>query len=469
MRAARKRIRADVEAEASVHDCGLVQAALGRANEGVDTPAAKALFKFFISNWSKKNGWSCKDVAGLAFLISESKGNGVEHLGVNPGLSGQNHFRKIKDALSLPQRIRKECTFVSVPVWNTRTEKRTVRQMPIRNPHEVVNKNFLHRPERYNLSRLDPDDWDVPLYTQHPLVQEHGVDNVKALGMYSDKVTLSKTDTFYRMSVGLVWSKVRHTVWVVLSSELCKCGCNGKCTLDTLQLHVNHSVNAMQDGVEPMGRQNADFAAPDDQHRIDVAGKPMPTGRFALVEHRADWPERAMVAGLKNHSGKRPCMSCSCLNTKLFQDLGDCSLLAMPVTWVANTHGVYLEQLRKQLVKIHLVNDEARDLLISNLRIRKAHPWGREVVSSSKTRHMGLRNGDRLVTGTDNILTLHNDDLVFQVAGRQLHCRNIFTLGHPGGAWQQKKRFPSFDRRASTFLFVILERLSSLYTLYAVR
>ena len=101
------------------------------------------------------------------------------------------------------------------------------------------------------------------------------------------------------------------------------------------------------------------------------------------------------------------------MNTKLFNDLGDCSLLGMPVTWVATTHAVYLEHLRKQLVKIDLLNDEARDLLISNLRIRKSHPWGREVVSSQKTGHLGLRNGDRLVTGTDVMPTLHdlNSDL----------------------------------------------------------
>ena len=138
MRAARKRIRAEAEAEPSVPECVLVQAALGRAHDDVETPFSKALFKFVVGHWSKQNGWSCKDITDLAFLITASKGKGVEHLALDPALCGANHSRKIKEALLLPERVAKECAFIPVPVWDTRTQKRTVRQRPIRNPLEVV-------------------------------------------------------------------------------------------------------------------------------------------------------------------------------------------------------------------------------------------------------------------------------------------------------------------------------------------
>ena len=152
---------------------------------------------------------------------------------------------------------------------------------------EVLRRDWERNPDEWDLAKHPMESWCVPSFMEHPVTRKYGPGLSKPLGFYSDKVALHAHDGFYRGSVCLTISKKRLTCFVVLTSMLCKCGCNGHCTVDALLFLMNWSLNLCQDGVEPLCRDDLmPWILPQDRKRQERAGKELPFGKGAVTEYR---------------------------------------------------------------------------------------------------------------------------------------------------------------------------------------
>ena len=96
--------------------------------------------------------------------------------------------------------------------------------------------------------------------------------------------------------MNVTWSRQRHLLYAVLKSTLCKCGCNGRCTLDAVNLVINASFNCCSEGKHMTARFDGAPWQPGEEHRAALAGKSLPK-IGVLTEYRADWPEMAAWSG----------------------------------------------------------------------------------------------------------------------------------------------------------------------------
>jgi hypothetical protein len=89
----------------------------------------------------------------------------------------------------------------------------------------------------------------------------------------------------------------------------------------------------------------------------------------------------------------------SCQTTSQEQHIGydQCSVAALP--WPARDHVQYLEQMNKQLIKLSLQNDSARDTIVANLMWLQGWPWGRSIKTNAPQAilDLGLKPGDKIV------------------------------------------------------------------------
>jgi hypothetical protein len=274
----------------------------------------------------------------------------------------------------------------------------------LRLPHKLILADYRTHPEEYSSRHFPPEDWATPSFIQHPLTQQFGVANVGHVGFYTDKVVYVKKDTFYRCSIGNVWSMRKFTCWIIQSKLLCKCGCGGLCTMNPIMEVFNRSCNALQ-------RKQDDAA-------------PLPL-RCIVGQFRGDWPERAALAGLKNHAGNQPCQYCEASKEEWHGRYAEVNFNAFP--FPLRTHSSYLEEVRSSIVHILVDTEGLRHTLVGNLRLRLVTPFGRVVKGRSP--HMlalGLHAGDKLCPFAGDIRSIHDLDVA------PLPLRVVFLKCGPG-------------------------------------
>ena len=363
--------------------------------------AIVAFRKSVVGAWLSGQ-WTARKACEHAFLAWKAGARGVSDIAVNPTAKGMNHSRRLYRAMGL-ETLHAHCyEILNVPLYDKKLHRRVYGTYTIRCPHEVLREAFERDPGIWDIRKHDPDDWNVPSFTGHPLTIQYGVQYVKPIGLYTDKVKLNLNEGFLRCSVGLLWARKRHTVYCILNSVLCKCGCNGQCTLTALQIPVNKSLNHLQKGIEPTHRFDRCPWRPEDATRAGRSGKRLPMGRCAVVENRGDWVELAAVSGMKGHQGVRCCMTCTTTKDEQFNHIDQCSSLLLP--WTPLTHTMYLAELAACLVLVHVATSVVRDALVNNLVWKQRWPWGRTVTAGIHI--AGLKAGDRLVV-SDALTDLH--------------------------------------------------------------
>ena len=180
---------------------------------------------------------------------------GVKDLAVDPEKKGANHARIIRSALGLDC-VKDEILYnATIPLWDVYKGSRSERPMLVKLPHEAIARDFYNHKTAYLAARADTDNVNVPAFLQHPFVQRHGASECWPIGYYTDKVKLAN-ESFYRGSVKCSLMRTGITVWLLKCSELCRCGCNGLCTLDAIQLIMNSSINSLQRDTFPMSRHD---------------------------------------------------------------------------------------------------------------------------------------------------------------------------------------------------------------------
>ena len=280
MRASRARFNANLSAPApacSSHD---------------DDGAAAQEFRRDLVSRFATGKLEAIDLCTLAWRSTKAGARGVEDLAVDPNQKGDNHAKVVRKALGLDKVSDAALYELHVPLYDAATGKRTVRPLPVKLPHEALARDFMNNSAAYWKARSDHDNIMVPGFVEHPLT----------------KVKVG-SDSFYRGSVKCTVLRSSITCWVIKCPELCRCGCNGMCTIDALQMEMNNSLNALQRATFIESRfDNRPWLA-SDRSRRKRAGRQL--GFIgAVTEYRADLPERCAAARVKNQQGYCGCLGC---------------------------------------------------------------------------------------------------------------------------------------------------------------
>ena len=108
------------------------------------------------------------------------------------------------------------------------------------------------------------------------VTKTHGVDQCWPIGLYTDKVKLGQYNSFYKGSVKCTCMRSAITIWVLKSDVICKCGCNGACTLNATQREVNNSTKCLQDKVYLPARLDGELFRPNEPLRVARAKAALP-------------------------------------------------------------------------------------------------------------------------------------------------------------------------------------------------
>jgi hypothetical protein len=132
-----------------------------------------------------------------------------------------------------------------------------------------------------------------------------------------------KGDSMLAGYMNITWNRKRYLLYAILKSTLCKCGCNGRCTMDAIQIAINASVNCCSDGRFPALRLDGQPWGPSDHLRASAANQLI--GKFGVVtEYRADWPEMAALGGFKQWNANYPCAKCLCTQHDMYDNFSAC-------------------------------------------------------------------------------------------------------------------------------------------------
>ena len=132
-----------------------------------------------------------------------------------------------------------------------------------------------------------------------------GISSCVSLGLYSDATPVYHKQSMIAGHMNITWARRRYVLYAILKDSLCKCGCNGKCTMDPIQLVLNASINMAAAGMYMPARFDGCAWTADDHRRSQRAGQPL--GKYGvLTEYRADWPELSTIFGFKTWTADRP-------------------------------------------------------------------------------------------------------------------------------------------------------------------
>ena len=351
----------------------------------VDTAAEEAQenFRKFVVEKYTSGKWSDQDVAQVAYLSGQAYGLGLETFSVDPTARGRNSARKVRSSFDVKANDlvdSGEIVLVDCPLYNPQTCKREWGKVSLRPPARALEASMRLNPARYDSTFMSDQDWDVPAYRSHPTVLEHGTNDTNGVGFYTDKVKYTRCDTYFRASIGAIVGRERQTVWALPSALFCNCGCGGKCTSNTMQAECNRYINALQDGID-----------------LSDPSRTLSFGHAALLEYRADLPERCSVSGHKDHQGRYPCMKCLSVRGDLHEryhmwGYGKCPHGVL-------SHEVYLDEVNRHLIRVELLDDAAKDRLLAITVMRKKYPWGLGVMTNRRimAATFGLQGNDKLV------------------------------------------------------------------------
>jgi hypothetical protein len=342
------------------------------------------------------------DLCTLAWRATKAGARGVADLAVDPAHQGSNHARVVRKALGLDKVVDEVLFQIWVPKYDASIGRRVVSSMHVKLPHEALARDFQNNRSAYFQARRDDDDIMVPGFVQHPVTMEFGTDACWPCGYYTDKVKLGN-ESFYRGSVKCTLMRSSITCWVIKCPELCRCGCNGMCTVDAIQMEMNWSLNALQRNTFMESRFDKRPWPPLDKARSIRAGSALGF-RGVLNEYRADLPERCAAARVKTQSGYFCCLSCNAKATEVHDHVEEVSLFKVP--WQPRTQESYLEELATHLVAVHLSDDAERAAIDASLCWLDDYPWGRRVSGSLGAR-WGLAAKDQLVV-TDVLRNPHD-------------------------------------------------------------
>ena len=312
MRAARKRLLKPRHAAGgelrTEHAKKSKQLQLAKAGKELRPAEAEQEFRFDLIDRYATAKLEAIDIATIAWKATRAGAGGVSDLSVDPTMMGANHCRKIRIALGLRSVADHVLFGFQIPMWDMATGSRQMRELLVQLPHEALARDFLNNSKSYWKARADADWINVPNFLEHPVTQQFGANECWPCGYYTDKVKLGNA-SFYRGSVKCTVMRSAITCWVIKCADMCRCGCNGACTIDAIQMEMNHSLNCLQKGIFMESRFGNKPFRSTETRRAKRAGTQMHF-RGVVNEYRADLPERCAMSKVKSHNGYYGCLEC---------------------------------------------------------------------------------------------------------------------------------------------------------------
>ena len=256
-----------------------------------------------------KGKLSAKDVC-LAAAECSGRDLDVDDLAIAGDRRGGHYQRKLDNTLGIASWIAESVYWVQVPYHDCRTNLRVFRKHPMLLVHERVSTLFLKDVETFLPPTAEREVlFGLPRFRSCPLLRELGWERLALLGFYIDAYPFTKSDSCYAFYWNGIFMRQRHLITVFRKSDLCKCGCGGRCSLQAILEVVVWSFVILRTGVYPT--QWHDHTKLD-AHRLRTRQGQLPV-RGLLREMRADWEELAVGLGFKTwSSSEAPCFECDC-------------------------------------------------------------------------------------------------------------------------------------------------------------
>jgi hypothetical protein len=102
---------------------------------------ALAFRNYCLGKWANSD-WDNKTLCDVAWFATKAGARGMSDFAVNPEASGSNHSKKVRSALKLDL-DRELYTLSDLPVWDSKSNKRTTTSFALRLPHEALLKALL--------------------------------------------------------------------------------------------------------------------------------------------------------------------------------------------------------------------------------------------------------------------------------------------------------------------------------------
>ena len=149
--------------------------------------------------------------------------------------------------------------------------------------------------QSWEISGLIEDQPWPESYHSHPVVLAAAPQPVLGVALYVDGVPFLKKDSVTGWWVVNLLTGKRHLCAILRKSRLCKCGCQGWCSVFAILSFLAWSVQAMQDGTFPLASVY-DRAWDADDARSVLAGTALII-KMVLVNIKGDWSEYAHTLG----------------------------------------------------------------------------------------------------------------------------------------------------------------------------
>ena len=205
--------------------------------------------------------------------------------------SPSGHYnRHIKAKLNLGAYV-ENVYDLAVPGFDRFDSERVDLTLPTLPPHESLAKELEDNPRlELALARSVVDQEWSDAYTSNEVVRSAGPhERVYPLALYLDGVPFTKRDGLIGFFAYNLVSMKRHMLLTLRKSQLCRCGCQGWCTLWVVWQWLAWSFQSLADAVWPGRRHDGSVWGPTDAQRSGLSGQPLMKG--ALVNLKGDWAE----------------------------------------------------------------------------------------------------------------------------------------------------------------------------------
>lgn len=343
---------------------------------------------------------SAKDLCSLAWSVRSHPALGVADLVLDPE-SPSGHFeRHISYTLGTTALVADHIFFHPVPVFD-KTRGRILEDHPFLLPHERILATVA-RDEASMVAAGSPTMLRVGHVQTNPVLMAVGAQRCVLVHGYVDGVPFTGTASSTPDSLWVfTWVPMQHAndarqrrvVTVLRKTRACRCGCNGRCSLNAITNVIAWSFEALASGVHPAeGPAGAQLTG----WRRQAAGTPMPV-RGSLASFGADLAAYNEVLGFRSVMAKEsPCFLCCCSKATMH---------AYDIEHLARTDAHWTDAVASTCIRISIAPTTA-EVLQGLLRLdrRKAGGRGRCLGSDVAVRDVDglsvlLKRGDRLQVG----------------------------------------------------------------------